>query len=157
MRPLTDREFNLLYDDMFARADKLGRTSVKVTPPDRPARKVEMTVTVPGQEGDPRLPDEVLFKYEEWFRRTALGWVRVRYNYNYFDIRRGGRWGLHLHPLPGHGRTSGPHMVCVWPDGRGNGKHYGAHEVELRAAHETFVTHYAEDRPVTCVNLVPLD
>ncbi len=157
MRPLGDQQFNQLHAGVVARADKLGRTNSKDSGGGRSLRKVDILVVVPGQIGDPRLPDEVMFKYEEWFRRTPIGWIRVRYNYNYFDLRAGGRWGLHLHPLPGRGREPEPHMVCVWPGGRGEDRHYAAHEVELVAAHEQFEDHYAEGRPVACLGLTPID
>lgn len=154
MRPLTEQQFNQLYAGLLARADRLGQTHSTDSGGQRSLRKVDITVIVPGQPG---LRDEVRLNYEEWFRRTTLGWIRVRYNYNYFDLLKGGRWGLHLHPLSGKGSTPVPHMVCVWPDGRGEGAHYAAHEIELVAAHELFENHYALEQPVMCAGLTRID
>ena len=55
--------------------------------------------------------------------------------------------------IPGSRGTSVPDLVCVLPNGSGEGKHYAAHEVELLAAHDLFEQHYANGRPVSCTGL----
>jgi hypothetical protein len=157
MRPLSDRAFNQRLDDLLARLDRLGRTQTEDRGARRLLRAVKVTITVPGQIGAPSLPDEVRFEYEEWWRRSRLGWVRVRYNYNAFDLARGGHWGFHLHPLDRRRGEPVPHSVCVQADGSGVGRHFAAYEVDLLAAHEAFERWYAGGSPVDCEGLTPLD
>lgn len=59
--------------------------------------------------------------------------------------------------IPGSRGTSVPHLVCVLPNGSGEGKHYAAHEVELLAAHDLFEQHHANGRPVSCTGLTRID
>lgn len=157
MRPLPGHAFNQLQADLLARLDRLGRVAAIDRGAAGRRRTLAIEVTVPGQVGDPRLPDLVRLKFEEWWRRSPFGWVRVRYNYNYFDLERGGRWGYHLHSLPGRPRVAVPHQVCVRPDGVGAGRHFAAHEVDLLAALDQFEEHYALDRDISCVGLTRID
>ncbi len=157
MRPLSDQAFNERLDGLLDRLDRLGRTQTVAHGSRRPLRKVTVTIAAPGQIGEPSLPDDVRFEYEEWWRRSRLGWVRVRYNYNAFDLARGGHWGLHLHPLDRRRGEPVPHSVCAQPDGSGSGRHFGAYEVDLLAAHEMFERWYASDSPIDCQGLTPLD
>jgi hypothetical protein len=118
-------------------------------------RKIAVELIVPGQQGDPRLPDEARFSYQEWWRTTALGWVRVRYAYDFFDLVHSGRRGYHLHPIGG--RAAVPHAHCVPPGGAGEERHYDAYEVDLLEAHEAFEVQYASGRPIDCHGLRGLD
>jgi hypothetical protein len=157
VRPLPDRQFNRLQASLLARLDRLGRTETIDRGSRRGLRTVRITVHVPGQVGEPRLPDEIRLDYEEWYRRTRIGWVRIRYNYNYFDLVHDGRWGMHLHPLPGSGGADVPHLVCIAPDGSGSGRHFASHEVDLLAAHDAFERHYADGRAIVCDGFDPID
>jgi hypothetical protein len=112
-------------------------------------------LVAPGQDGEPGIPDDAHFRYKEWWRRSSVGWVLVRYGYDYFDLRNGGHRGYHLHPLAGRGPV--PHAVCVLPDGTGSGRHYAVHEVELLAAHEEFEALYAAGRRIDCRGLRAID
>ena len=155
MRPLSSHAFNQRRDDLFTRLDRLGQVDLRDQGANRPVRKIVVDLVVPGQEGGPRLPDEVRFRYQEWWRRSALGWLRVRYDYDCFDLVNGGRRGYHLHLL--RGPEAIPHAVCVPPDGSGEGRHYFAFEVDLLAAHEEFEGQYAAGRPVECRGLRAID
>ena len=155
MRPLSSRAFNQRRDELFARFDRLGRVDLQDLGENRPVRKLVVDVVVPGQEREHGLPDEVRFRYQEWWRRSSVGWVRVRYDYDCIDLLRGGRRGYHLHPLAGRGPV--PHAVCVLANGAGEGRHYEAHEVELLAAHEEFEAEYAAGRPIDCRGLRAID
>ena len=155
MRPLSGQAFNQRRDGLYARCDRLGRTAVRDLGGHKRDRKLIVDLVVPGQLGEPRLPDEVRFRYQEWWRRSSLGWLRVRYDYDFFDLSRGGRRGYHLHPLGG--QESIPHAVCVLGDGSGEGRHYFAFEVDLLAAHEEFEGQYAAGRPIDCRGLRPID
>ncbi len=119
-----------------------------------PTRKLVLDVLVPGQ-GEP-LSDEVRFRYQEWWRRSPLGWQRIRYDYDYFDLVSGARRGYHLHPLRG-GADVLPHAVCELGSGVGKGRHYAAHEMDLLAAHEEFEAQYASGRPIDCRGLRAID
>ena len=77
----------------------------------------------------------------------------ARYNYNDIDLLHGGRWGYHLHPLPSRPRIAVPHLVCVRPDGTGEGDHFAAYEIDLLAAHDRFEEHEAFDRRIACHGL----
>jgi hypothetical protein len=155
VRLLSPHAFNQRRDDLFARLDRLGRVDLSDLGSNTRVRKLEADLVVPGQEGDPRLPDELHLRYEEWFRRVDVGWLRVRYNYAYFDLARGGRRGFHLHPL--RGREAVPHAVCVLPDGTGEGRHYEAFEVDLLAVHEEFEGQYARGAAIECAGLRSID
>jgi len=155
VRPLSGHAFNQRRDGLYARLDRLGRVAFQDLGGDRPTRKFVADLLVPGQVGEPRLPDAVRFHYQEWWRQSPLGWLRVGYDYDYLDLIEGGRRGYHLHPL-GRAETV-PHAVCVLPDGSGEGRHYAAFEVELLAAHEEFEAQYAAGRPIDCRGLRPID
>lgn len=155
MRPLLAHAFNQRRDGLLARLDRLGRASVRDLGANKRVRKIVADLVIPGQVGEPRLPDEVRFHYQEWWRRSALGWLRVRYDYDYLDLLNGGRRGYHLHPLKG--REPVPHAVCVLPDRSGEGCHYFAYEVDLLAVHEEFEGQYAAGRPIDCRGLRPID
>ncbi len=155
MRPLSSRAYNQRRDELFGRCDRLGRVDLHDLGEHRRVRKLVIDVIIPSQEGEPRLPDEAHFRYQEWWRRSSVGWVRFRYDYDYFDLRDGGRRGCHLHPLAGRGPI--PHAVCVLPDGTGRGRHYEAHEVELLTAHEELEAQYTAGGPVDCRGLRAID
>ena len=152
MRPLSARAFNQRRDGVYARLDRLGRVDFQDLGANREVRKILADLLAPGL--GPGWPDDARFRYQEWWRRSALGWVRVRYDYDYFNLLNGGRRGYHLHPLGG--REAIPHAKCVLPDGTGASRHYEAHEVDLLAAHEEFEAQYASGRPIDCRDLRPL-
>ena len=155
MRPLSAHAFNQRRDGLYARFDRLGRASVRDLGGNKRVRKLVVDLVVPGQLGEPRLPDEARFRYQERWRRSSLGWLRVRYDYDFVDLVNGGRRGYHLHPL--NGREPVPHAVCVLPDGSGEGGHYFAFEVDLLAVHEEFEGQYAAGRPIDCRGLRSID
>ncbi len=117
-------------------------------------RSLAIATVAPGLTEDAGLPDEARFSYQEWWRSSSLGWVRVRYDYDYLDLVHGGHRGYHLHPLRAE---STPHAVCVTPDGTGEGRHYDAHEVDLLAVHDEFEAQYAAALPIDCRGLRPID
>ncbi len=156
MRPLSDRAFNQRRATIVARLDRLGRLDLRDFGERRPVRAVRIDLAAPGQIDNPALVDDARFRYEEWFRRSGREWVRVGYNYNYFDLARGGWRGYHLHPLPGSEEPV-PHAKCVLADGTGTQRHYEAHELELLAAHDEFEAQYASGRPIECRGLRPID
>jgi hypothetical protein len=155
VRPLSAHAFNQRRDGLYARFDRLGRVDLRDLGGNRRVRKLVVDLVIPGQLGEPKLPDEVRFRYQEWWRRSSLGWQRVRYDYDFFDLVDGGRRGYHLHPLDG--REPVPHAVCVLPNGSGEGRHYFAFEVDLLAVHEEFEGQYAAGRPIDCRALRPID
>ena len=153
MRPLSAQAFNQRRDGAYARLDRLGRVDVQDLGANREVRKLVADLMAPGQA--PGWPDEARFRYQEWWRESSLGWLRVRYDYDYFDLSRGGRRGYHLHPLGGQEPV--PHAVCVLPDGSGEGRHFEAFEVDLLAAHDEFEAQYAAGRPIACGGLLAID
>ena len=155
MRPLSAHAFNQRRDGLFARLDRLGRADARDLGTNKRIRMIFADLVIPGQVGEPRLLDEVRFHYQEWWQRSALGWLRVRYDYDYFDLVNGGRRGYHLHPLLG--REPIPHAVCVLPNGSGEDRHYFAYEVDLLAVHDEFEGQYAAGRPIDCRGLRPID
>jgi hypothetical protein len=155
VRPLSAHAFNQRRDGLYARFDRLGRVSVRDLGANGRVRKLVMDLVVPGQLGEPRLPDEVRFRYQDCWHRSSLGWLRVRYDYDFFDLANGGRRGYHLHPLDG--REPIPHAVCVLPDGSGESRHYFAFEMDLLAVHEEFEGRYAVGRPIDCRGLRSID
>ena len=155
MRPLSSHAYNQRRDELWVRFDRLGRVDLHDLGENRRVRKLVIDLIVPGQEGEPSLADEVHFRYQEWWRRSSVGWVQFRYDYDYFDLRNGGRRGYHLHPLAGRGPV--PHAVCVLPNGTGKGHHYEAHEVELLTVHEEFEAQYTAGWPMDCRGLRAID
>jgi len=154
VRPLSSQAYNQRRDDLYSRLDRLGRVLVQDLGSNSATRKLVVDLFVPGQ-GDP-LPDEVHFRYQEWWRLSPLGWQRIRYDYDYFDLVRGAKRGYHLHPLVG-GAAAVPHAVCVLASGVGTGRHYAAHEIDLLAAHEEFEAQYASGRPIDPRGLRAID
>lgn len=154
MRPLSSQAYNQRRDDLYSRFDRLARVFLQDLGSAKATRKLVVDLFAPGQEM--ALPDEVHFRYQEWWRRSPLGWQRFRYDYDYFDLAGGARRGYHLHPLQG-GAAAIPHAVCELAGGAGPGRHYAAHEVDLLAAHEEFEVQYAAGRPIDCRGLRPLD
>lgn len=154
MRPLSAQAYNQRRDDLYSRFDRLGRVFLQDLGSTKATRKLVVDLFVPGQEM--ALQDEVHFRYQEWWRRSPLGWQRFRYDYDYFDLASGARRGYHLHPLQG-GAAAIPHAVCELAGGVGGGRHYAAHEVDLLAAHEEFEVQYASGRPIDCRGLRALD
>jgi hypothetical protein len=155
VRPLSSHAFNQRRDDLFSRLDRLGWVDLRDLGSNKRVRKIVAGLVIPGQVGEPGLPDEVRFHYQEWWRPSVLGWLRVRYDYDYFDLVNGGRRGYHLHPLKG--REAVPHAVCVLIDGSGEGRHFIAHEMDILAVHEEFESQYAARRPVECRSLRAID
>jgi hypothetical protein len=155
MRPLSAQAFNQRRDHLYARFNRIGRVVLDDLGATTLSRRLVADLLVPGQLGEPRLPDGARFRYQEWWRFSDFGWLRVRYDYDYFDLAAGGRRGYHLHPLTGDEAV--PHAVCVLPDGSGTGRHYVAFEVELLAAHEAFEAQFAAGRGIDCRALVPID
>lgn len=138
---------------LATRLDQLGRTTIEISATRN--RKVLAESVAPGVSG---LADLARFQYEEWFRGLHDGgFVRVRYNYNYFDLAAGGWRGYHLHELAPGGDYR-PHAKCVGADGSGGGAaHYFAYEVDLWAAHDQFEAQYMAERRITCRGLTPID
>ena len=121
---------------------------------ERRHRAIRAVAMAPGIAG---LPEVARFAYEEWFRRLGDGsLLRVRYNYNYFDLAAGGSRGYHLHEIrPGAGPV--PHAKCVASNGTGDpDAHYVAYEVDLWAAHDEFERQYAAGQPIDCRGLTLL-
>lgn len=152
MRPLSSQAYNQRRDDLYFRFDRLGRVNLQDLGANRSTRKLVIDLVVPGQGGP--LPDDARFRYQEWWRRSPVGWLRFRYGYDYFDLASGARRGFHLHPLKGR---VVPHAVCVLASGVGEGRHYAAFEVDLLAAHEEFEAQYASGRPIDCRGLRRID
>lgn len=154
MRPLSSQAYNQRRDDLYSRFDRLGRVSIQDLGSNKATRKLVVDVFVPGQVAS--IPDEAHFRYQEWWRRSPLGWQRIRYDYDYFDLVGGARRGYHLHPLKPDAAAVA-HAVYELPGGRGAGHHYEAHEVDLLAAHEEFEAQYASGRPINPRGLRPID
>ncbi|HEX7591772.1 MAG TPA: hypothetical protein VF375_07460 [Candidatus Limnocylindrales bacterium] len=154
MRPLSAQAYNQRRDDLYSRFNRLGRVELQDLGSSLATRKLVIDVFVPGQAD--AIPDEAHFRYQEWWRRSALGWQRIRYDYDYFDLAGGARRGYHLHPLR-VGEAAIPHAICEPADGAGAGRHYTAHEVDLLAAHEEFEAQYASGRPIDCRGLRTVD
>jgi hypothetical protein len=155
VRPLTPHAFNQRRDGLYARLDRLGRVDLRDSGANRAVRRLVADAVAPGQRDDLALPDEARFRYQEWWRRATFGWVRLRYDYDFFDLIGGGRRGYHLHPLGGTEPV--PHGACVLPDGSGTGRHYEAYEVDLLAAHDEFEAQYAAGRSIDCRGLRAID
>ena len=154
MRPLSSQAFHQRRDELYSRFDRLGRVSIEDLGSNKATRKLVVDLLVPGQAD--LLPDEARFRYQEWWRRSPLGWQRFRYDYDYFDLVSGGRRGYHLHPLEA-GVAAVPHAVCEPAGGAGAGRHYAAHEMDVMAAHEEFEAQYALGRAIDCRGLRAID
>jgi hypothetical protein len=109
---------------------------------------LEIKVFIPGPKNRFSFLDEVFLHYQEWWQISSLGWVRTRYDYDYFNLIDHSRRGYHLHQLSGSEMT--PHLHCVGPGKIDDGLHYEAFEVDLLEAHEEFEEYYALDTTVDC-------
>lgn len=149
MSLLSTHAFDQRVAQLRTRLDVLGTTMVTISGTRH--RKIVAEAIAPGVVG---LPDLARFAYEEWFRRLGDGnLLRVRYNYNYFDLAAGGWRGYHLHAVAPE-RDLVPHAKCVGGDGSGDQKaHYFAYELDLWAAHDEFELHYMAERAISCRGL----
>ena len=97
------------------------------------------------------------FAYEEWFRRLSDGsLLRIRYNYNYFDLAAGGSRGYHLHEIrPGLARfptqNASTRTVLAMRI-----RTTSRTSLDLWAAHDEFERQYAAGQPIDCRGLTPL-
>jgi hypothetical protein len=98
--------FNQRRDSLYARLDRLGRVELEDLGADREVRKLLGDLAAPGQ--DLGWPDEARFQYQEWWRRSAPGWVRVRYDYDYADLLNGGRRSCRRNAPPNRSRIAAP-------------------------------------------------
>jgi hypothetical protein len=150
---LSAHAFEQRLTQLETRLDHLGQTTTSLSGGRH--RKVKVTCHAPGIPG---LLELAVFQYEEWF--TAFDedrLLRTRYHYNYLDVARGGRRGYHLHPINGQIEDT-PHLKCLGADGSGDANaHYFAYEVDLWAAHEAFERLYADQKPLSCRGLIPID
>jgi hypothetical protein len=154
VRPLSSQAYNQRRDDLYSRFDRLGRVLLQDLGSNRATRKLVVGLFVPGQVES--IPDEAHFRYQEWWRLSPLGWQRIRYDYDYFDLVTGERRGYHLHPLEA-GAAAVPHAIFEEAGGVGAGRHYTAFEVDLLAAHEEFEAQYASGRPIAPRGLRAID
>jgi hypothetical protein len=153
VRPLGPHAYSQRLATIIARLDALGVLEVVDRGAQGAVRRLTIDLLAPGQREIPELPDEARFHYEEWFSRVSgASWIRVRYQYNYFDVGRGGWRGHHLHPLESGGDPV-PHAKCVLADGSGRDRHFAAYEVDLLAAHDEFELLYASGQAIDCRGL----
>jgi len=153
MTLLSAHGFEQRVAQLGTRLDQLGTTAIEISGTRN--RKLVAESVAPGVPG---LPELARFRYEEWFRGLRDGgFVRVRYNYNYFDLSAGGSRGYHLHELA-PGGVYQPHAKCVGADGSGDeAEHYFAYEIDLWAAHDEFEAQYMAERAIVCRGLTRLD
>lgn len=152
MTLLSPHAFEQRLVQLETRLDHLGTTTITLSGGNH--KVIRAVAMAPGVAG---LPDLARFAYEEWFRRLADGsLLRVRYNYNYFDLAAGASRGYHLHEIK-QGAGPVPHAKCVAGDGIGDSDaHYFAYEVDLWAAHDEFERQYAAGQPIDCRGLTTL-
>jgi hypothetical protein len=130
--------------------DHLGDVELVDAGRGRRDRRLRFTVAAPGHG----LPDEAAFIYAEWYRRASRGWRLTRYQYDYVDLRRGGRFGYHWHAL--RRRSPVHHAHCEEHLGAAVSPHYRAYELSLLEAHEEFARLYAAEAQIDCSALRPL-
>jgi hypothetical protein len=152
MRPLSARAFNQRRDDLYARLNRLGRVILDDRGGAEEIRNLEIKVFIPGQEGFLSFPDEVFLHYQEWWQQSSLGWILVRYDYDFFHLIDNSRRGYHLHQLGGIEII--PHLHCVPPGAiDDDDTHYEYYEVDLFEAHEEFERYYTEGTKLNCRGL----
>lgn len=130
--------------------DQLGDVELVDSGRARRDRRLRFALAAPGHG----LSDEAEFIYTEWHRRVSRGWRLTRYQYDYLDVRRGGRFAYHWHALKR--RSPIHHAHCEGRLGAATNPHYRAYELSLLEAHEEFARLYAADRRVDCSALRPL-
>jgi len=157
VRPLSPRQFNRRRETVITRLANLGDLTVRDQGVNKGVRKLVFDLHAPGIEAVGR-PNEAHFHYEEWSRLLDSGeWLRVRYNYNYLDLVRGGLLGYHFHPLSGTHDEPVPHMKCELPNGTGADRHYAAYEIEILDAHDRLEAVYARGEPIDDRGLQRID
>jgi hypothetical protein len=156
VRPLSPQALNQHFDDIYTRLVDSGRIDFQDNlSKNNQLRKLVVDLFLPGLEDFLLIPDQAQLRYQEWWEFSSAGWVRFRYDYDYFSLLDQRRRGYHLHPLGG--RIGVPHQICVRSDGQGHGRHYEAFEVDLLAVHEEFEKTYARDEEFDCRYLKSLD
>ena len=152
MTLLSPHAFEQRLIQLETRLDHLGTTTIGLSGGKHKA--IRAVAVAPGVSG---LTDLARFAYEEWFRRLADGsLLRVKYNYNYFDLAEGASRGYHLHEIKSGGGPV-PHAKCAAGDGLADpDAHYFAYEIDLWAAHDEFERHYASGQSIDCRGLIAL-
>lgn len=150
MTDLGQHRFEQHKTTILAILDHLGDVELVDSGRGRRDRRLGFAVTAPGHS----LPEQAAFMYSEWYHRVARGWRLTRYQYDYIDVRRGGRFGYHWHAL--RRRSPVYHAHCEEQLGAPASAHYRAYELSLLEAHEEFARLYAADAPVDCSGLRPL-
>jgi hypothetical protein len=119
-----------------------------------PHRVVEFALEAPGHD----LPVDVKTRYREYYRRQRSGdWLIAKYHYEYLDLMHGARLAYHMHDIGGRGSV--PHAHCEPATDLADverAHHLRAIELDLREAHEQFMSLYAADREPDCSAFLPL-
>ncbi len=92
------------------------------------------------------LPKEAELEFVEWYHRTAQGWLRERYVFEYRPV--GSRRAHHF----GQPGLEAAHQHCE-PPGQRSDAHYADYERLLRPAAEELGSLLASREPIDCRGL----
>lgn len=145
-----DHAFEQRKATALAILDDLGPTHDEDSGKLSEIRRFGVELDAPGAPFEPL----ARFRYFEWWTRDGRGWLRGRYQYDYFDRSARGRLAYHRHDLPGGSNEL--HLHCEPSGGRRLARHFRAYEVDLLEAHEEFAALYLGGRPIDCAGLRPL-
>jgi hypothetical protein len=118
-------------------------------------RVLSFFLQAPGED----LPIEIKARYREYYRRERPGrWDIAKYTYEYLDVGHAKRLAYHLHDIGS--RKLVPHAHCE--DARDLVDYEGIHhlravELDLREAHEEFMSLWAADAAPDCAKFRALD
>jgi len=117
-------------------------------------RILEFALEAPGDD----LPPEVKARYREYYRiRPSGDWALAKYHYEYLDVVHGKRLAYHLHDIGNRRLVSHAHCESATDLAVDEGPHHlRAIELDLREAHEQFMTLYAAEREPDCGAYLPL-
>lgn len=155
---LTEGQVNARRDRLTAFLDAWGDLVATDTGRETNRRLLEFSLECPGLD----LPAEIKVRYREYLDRGRDGgWTIEKYTYEYLDVARSKRLAYHLHDI---GSVRGvPHAHCedarMLPNGAAGERAHQlrAIELDLREAHDEFMTWWASDRSPDCSRFRPIE
>ncbi len=131
-------------DEITTQLGKYGEVEVSDDEGKR-QRNISFFVSVPGYG----LPTAARLDYRERYKRSAQGWLRDAYAFEYRTSAPKSRRAHHQHV------GWGIHQHCE-PPGRVSSVHYADLERLLLPTHEEFAGLYERAEPVRCLGLRPV-
>ena len=151
---LTDAKIKKRFERLTDFLDAWGDLRASDVGGARDRRLLEFALEAPGEA----LPVQVKARYREYYRRGPRGWDIRKYTYEYLDVSRAQRLAYHLHDFGRRSLVAHAHCESAIDLGDEETSHHlRATELDLREAHEEFMSLWASNVPPDCARFRPLE